>query len=147
MPCRLQAAQLLCSFREYHRRASFGLSAYCGQKLAAFEDVLLNAREALFSAPANQEQQQQQEEQLKVGVHCRTDTICLWCCQNRAWVSKQCRHGGNNTGAVADSCYGKLHWMSSPAQESLHTSHSIPETCHWSKSLLCFTPPLKQPTL
>jgi hypothetical protein len=67
MPCHLQAAQLLCSFREYHRRASFGLSAYYGQKLAAFEDVLLNAREALFSAQADQEQQQE-EEQLKVGA-------------------------------------------------------------------------------
>jgi hypothetical protein len=68
MPCHLQAAQLLCSFREYHRRASFGLSAYYGQKLAAFEDVLLNAREALFSAHADQEQQQNEEEQLKVGL-------------------------------------------------------------------------------
>jgi hypothetical protein len=68
----LQAAKLLCSFREYHRRASFGLSAYYGQKLAALEDALLNAREALFSAqqePQEQQQQQlQEDQQLKVCV-------------------------------------------------------------------------------
>lgn len=63
--CCLQAAQLLCSFREYHRRASFGLSAYYAQKLAAFEDTLLNAREALFSAQ-QQEEQLQEDQQLKV---------------------------------------------------------------------------------
>jgi hypothetical protein len=61
----MQAAQLLCSFREYHRRASFGLSGYYGQKLAAFEDVLLNAREALFGAQQGPEQLQE-DQQLKV---------------------------------------------------------------------------------
>lgn len=65
----LQAAQLLCSFREYHRRASFGLCAYYGQKLAAYEDALLNVREALFSVhqgPTQQDQQQQEDQLLKV---------------------------------------------------------------------------------
>lgn len=64
-----QAAKLLCSFREYHRRASFGLSAYYGQKLAALEDALLNAREALFSAQQDPQQQQQQQEDQQLKVH------------------------------------------------------------------------------
>jgi hypothetical protein len=75
----LQAAQLLCSFREYHRRASFGLSGYYGQKLAAFEVVLLNAREALFSAQQGPEQLQE-DQQLKVSrshcVHCINSSDC-----------------------------------------------------------------------
>lgn len=54
-----QAAKLLCAFREYHRRAAYGLSGYYSQQLAAFEDVLLNAREALFSAQQQQPQQPQ----------------------------------------------------------------------------------------
>lgn len=44
----LQAAKLLCSFREYHRRAGLGLASFYGNKLAALEDGLLNAREVLF---------------------------------------------------------------------------------------------------
>lgn len=67
----LQAAQLLCSFREYHRRASFGLCAYYGQKLAAYEDALLNVREALFTVhqdPEQQDQQQQEDQLLKVST-------------------------------------------------------------------------------
>lgn len=66
-PRPLQAAQLLCSFRQYHRRASFGLSAFYGQQLAAFEDALLNAREALFSAQQDADQQADEEQLLKVG--------------------------------------------------------------------------------
>jgi hypothetical protein len=66
----VQAAQLLCAFWEYHRRASYGLSAYYGQKLAAFEDVLLNAREALFSAQQDPQLQQEDEQQLKVCGAC-----------------------------------------------------------------------------
>lgn len=61
-----QAAKLLCSFREYHRRASLGLSSFYGQKLAALEDQLLNAREALFAAQESQQEQPgQQPEQQK----------------------------------------------------------------------------------
>eukprot|EP00879_Flechtneria_rotunda_P028702 GHRR01030914.1.p1 GENE.GHRR01030914.1~~GHRR01030914.1.p1 ORF type:complete len:419 (+),score=150.84 GHRR01030914.1:137-1258(+) len=44
------AAKLLCTFREYHRRAALGLAAFYSQKLAALEDGLLSAREQLFAA-------------------------------------------------------------------------------------------------
>jgi hypothetical protein len=60
-PLHPQAARLLCSFREYHRRAQLGLATFYANKLAALEDGLLNARETLFAA---QEQQPEEQEKL-----------------------------------------------------------------------------------
>jgi hypothetical protein len=62
----LQAARLLCSFREYHRRAQLGLASFYANKLAALEDGLLNAREVLFAAQEqDQEKQPQSQEQVR----------------------------------------------------------------------------------
>jgi hypothetical protein len=60
-PLHPQAARLLCSFREYHRRAQLGLATFYANKLAALEDGLLKARETLFAA---QEQQPEEQEKL-----------------------------------------------------------------------------------
>jgi hypothetical protein len=83
-----QAAQLLCSFREYHRRASFGLAAFYGRKLAAFEDALLNAREALFSS--QQELRQQGEEQQLLQVRGPA-----WRCEGVKWLHAACPFVGH----------------------------------------------------
>jgi hypothetical protein len=45
-----QAAKLLSMFRELKRRQAVGLGPFYGRKLAALEDALLAAREALFAA-------------------------------------------------------------------------------------------------
>lgn len=63
-----QAAKLLCSFREYHRRAALGLASFYSNKLAALEDGLLNAREKLFSVHEEVQEQGQDAEQLLAAV-------------------------------------------------------------------------------
>jgi hypothetical protein len=67
-PVFLQAARLLCSFREYHRRAQLGLATFYANKLAALEDGLLNARETLFAAQEQEQEEPQTQEQVRVRV-------------------------------------------------------------------------------
>ncbi|KAF6253870.1 hypothetical protein COO60DRAFT_1642856 [Scenedesmus sp. NREL 46B-D3] len=62
------AARLLCSFREYHRRAQLGLATFYANQLAALEDGLLNAREALFAAQEQEQDKPHQQEQVAAAL-------------------------------------------------------------------------------
>ncbi|KAF6253850.1 hypothetical protein COO60DRAFT_1463007 [Scenedesmus sp. NREL 46B-D3] len=62
------AARLLCAFREYHRRAQLGLATFYANQLAALEDGLLNAREALFAAQEQEQDKPHQQEQVAAAL-------------------------------------------------------------------------------
>jgi hypothetical protein len=79
-----QAARLLCSFREYHRRAQLGLATFYANKLAALEDGLLNARETLFAAQEQELEQDKPQTQEQVRHRAvilsalRADGLVIW---------------------------------------------------------------------
>jgi hypothetical protein len=94
----MQAARLLCSFREYHRRAQLGLATFYANKLAALEDGLLNARETLFAVQEQEQEQPQNQEQVCIKYLLPANNACAaHCTASGRWHSCSSKpHSGNH---------------------------------------------------